>query len=150
DLPFLSDGLSELLSKIMFEPIPLPSQAMPTLPPEVDAWWRKAAARDPAERFQTAKELSDALAVALQIDRPTPVGLAPAGLRPMALSDDGLSVSGPGIHESRAGYGSRPRFSRTSKLLAVGLVGVVGMTVVALIGKSNPPREASSVAPTTP
>jgi serine/threonine protein kinase len=137
DLPFLSDGLGELLGKIMFDPIPVPSHVSPTLPPEVDAWWAKAASRDLAGRFQTAKELSDALGVALKLDHPTPVAAAPAGLRPMAMSDDGLSVSGPGIYESRSGDAPRSSMGRNAKLIGVGLFGVVAMSMVALLGKST-------------
>jgi len=146
DLPFVSDGLGELLGKIMFDPIPVPSQVLPSLPPEVDAWWLKAASRDPAARFQTAKELSDALGVALKLERPSAVAVAPAGMRPLAMSDDGLSVSGPGIHESRTDYGQRSSMSRNAKLMAVGLVGVVAMTLVALLGKSTNDSKAPSAA----
>jgi serine/threonine-protein kinase len=145
DLPFISDGLGELLGKIMFDPIPVPSQVLPTLPPEVDAWWLKAAARNPASRFQTAKELSDALAVALNLERPTVVATAPVGLRPMAMSDDGLSVSGPG-YESRAGFGARSTAGRNAKLVALGLVGVVAMTMLALFGKSTAEMKAPSTS----
>jgi serine/threonine-protein kinase len=39
----------------------------PNLPPGIDAWWARAAARDPAHRFQSAKELVEALGSALDI-----------------------------------------------------------------------------------
>jgi eukaryotic-like serine/threonine-protein kinase len=145
DLPFVSDGLGELLGKIMFDPIPVPSQVLPTLPPEVDAWWLKAASRDLAARFQTAKELSDALAVALKLERPTVVAAVPTGLRPMGMSDDGLSVSGPG-YQSTAGLSPSSRMSRNAKLIGVGLVGVVAMTMVALLGKSTGEMKAPTAA----
>jgi serine/threonine-protein kinase len=119
---------------------------LPSLPPEVDAWWLKAASRDPAARFQTAKELSDALGVALKLERPAAVAVAPAGMRPLAMSDDGLSVSGPGIHESRANHGQPSSTSRNAKLTAFGLVGVVAMTMVALLGKSPSDSKAPSAA----
>lgn len=41
-----------------------PSSVNPDLPKEVDAWFAKACARDPAARFATARELSDALRAA--------------------------------------------------------------------------------------
>jgi serine/threonine-protein kinase len=148
DLPFVSDGLGELLGKIMFDPIPLPSQVMPTLPPEVDAWWMKASCRDLAGRFQTAKELSDGLAAALKLDHPTVVAAAPAGLRPLAMSDDGLSVSGPG-YESRASIVPHWAMSRNAKLIGVGLVGVVSMTLLAMVKKpvaDHPTTHAAAVA----
>jgi hypothetical protein len=62
--PFDSEALGDLLVKIIISPLPVPSLLV-NAPPRFDAWWRRAAAREPAERFQSAKELSDALAVAL-------------------------------------------------------------------------------------
>ena len=62
-LPFESEALGDLLMKIMVSPMPVPSHVAPDLPPAFDAWWAQAANRDPAHRFQSAKELSDALAM---------------------------------------------------------------------------------------
>jgi serine/threonine protein kinase len=64
--PFESDGLGDLLIKIMVTELPVPSQHGPT-PPGFDAWWRKAASRDPAGRFQTAKEFAESLGVVCQV-----------------------------------------------------------------------------------
>jgi len=66
-LPFLSDNLGDLLFKIGTDPIPMPSQVAPDLPPGFDAWWTQASQRDPSLRFQTAKEFVDALAMAFGI-----------------------------------------------------------------------------------
>jgi serine/threonine-protein kinase len=43
----------------------MPSQFGPGLPPALDAWWTKAAARNPDQRFQSASELVEALGDAL-------------------------------------------------------------------------------------
>ncbi|MGA7122895.1 MAG: serine/threonine-protein kinase [Polyangiaceae bacterium] len=64
--PFESEALGDLLMKIIVGPIPRPSQISGVggdLPPALDDWWAKASRRDPSQRFQTAKELSDGLAV---------------------------------------------------------------------------------------
>jgi serine/threonine protein kinase len=61
-LPFESEALGDLLVKIIISPIPVPSQMAP-VPAGFDKWWAKAAAREPAERFQSAKEFSDSLAL---------------------------------------------------------------------------------------
>src|SRR3984885_5681695 len=61
-LPFESEALGDLLVKIIVAPIPFPSQFAP-VPPGFDRWWAKASQRDPAERFQGAKEFADALAL---------------------------------------------------------------------------------------
>jgi serine/threonine-protein kinase len=66
-LPFESEGLGDLLTKIMYEPLPVPSQIRPELPSSFDAWWCKAAARDVVQRYQSAKDLTDELAIALGV-----------------------------------------------------------------------------------
>ena len=64
-LPFESEALGDLLVKIIVSPIPRPSTVYGNLPPGFDSWWAKAADRNPDLRFQTAKELSDSLQLAL-------------------------------------------------------------------------------------
>jgi serine/threonine-protein kinase len=63
--PFDSDALGDLLIKIIMAPVPMPSQLAPDLPPSLDGWWARASQRDPARRYQSAKELSEGLALAL-------------------------------------------------------------------------------------
>ncbi|WP_437728885.1 serine/threonine-protein kinase [Sorangium sp. So ce861] len=65
-LPFNSEAFGDLLLKIMVKPLPVPSQLAP-VPPGFDAWWARAASREPEARFQSAKEFCDALAVALDV-----------------------------------------------------------------------------------
>jgi eukaryotic-like serine/threonine-protein kinase len=67
-LPFDSEALGDLLMKIMVAPIPVPSQ-LASVPASFDRWWAKAASRDAAERFQSAKEFSDSLAVVCGISQ---------------------------------------------------------------------------------
>jgi serine/threonine-protein kinase len=62
-LPFESEALGDLLIKIIVSPMPVPSHVAPDLPAAFDGWWARAANRDPAQRFQSAKDLSDALAM---------------------------------------------------------------------------------------
>jgi serine/threonine-protein kinase len=50
--------------QIITNPLPVPSHFAP-VPPGFDAFWARAAARDPDARYQTAKELAEALAEAL-------------------------------------------------------------------------------------
>jgi serine/threonine-protein kinase len=65
--PFESEALGDLLVKIIVSPIPMPSQMAPGVPPGLDRWWERAASRDAAGRFQTAKEFSDSLIAALDL-----------------------------------------------------------------------------------
>jgi len=62
-LPFESEALGDLLVKIIVQPIPVPSQVAPDVPAPFDRWWAKAASRDPAQRYQSAKEFADGLSL---------------------------------------------------------------------------------------
>jgi serine/threonine-protein kinase len=62
-LPFESEALGDLLVKIIVQPIPVPTQVAPDVPAAFDRWWAKAASRDPAQRYQSAKEFSDGLSL---------------------------------------------------------------------------------------
>ena len=58
--PFDSEALGDLIVQICARPLPVPSAAGP-VPEGFDAWFAKACAREPNERFQTAKELAESL-----------------------------------------------------------------------------------------
>ena len=91
--PFESEALGALLGQIMYEPIPVPSSVKPDLPPALDEWWLRAASRDREQRFQSAKELSDALAVALSVRQPLTVPSVPPRATQTSINDD--SYVGP-------------------------------------------------------
>jgi serine/threonine protein kinase len=58
--PFSGDSLPELLFGIIgADPEPV-SRRVPGLPPALDAWFERALDKDPAKRFQSAKEMSHA------------------------------------------------------------------------------------------
>jgi serine/threonine-protein kinase len=60
--PFRAKSIGELLTQISSEPIPAPSSLNPSLPPEIDAFFEKALAREPSERFPSATALARAFA----------------------------------------------------------------------------------------
>jgi eukaryotic-like serine/threonine-protein kinase len=93
-LPFESEALGDLLVKIIVAPVPVPSQFVNDLPDTFARWWDRASQRDPNARFQSARELGDALAVAFGHSN----GLSgEAGMaRAMAMSDAGGGVPGVG------------------------------------------------------
>ncbi|HEX3770320.1 MAG TPA: serine/threonine-protein kinase, partial [Polyangiaceae bacterium] len=67
-LPFDSASLGDLFAKILFEPIPVPSDVAPdSAPRTLDRWWTHAAARAVEDRYGTALELADALGRALGV-----------------------------------------------------------------------------------
>jgi serine/threonine-protein kinase len=66
--PFFSDGLGDLVLAICVRDIPVPSE-LASVPIGFDAWWNRAVARDPEKRFQTARELNEALRDALGLEK---------------------------------------------------------------------------------
>jgi eukaryotic-like serine/threonine-protein kinase len=64
--PFTAPALGPLIAKIIGARLPTLSEAAPdaNIPADVDAWLQKALARDPAQRFASAKELSESFMVA--------------------------------------------------------------------------------------
>jgi serine/threonine protein kinase len=71
-LPFQSEALGDLLVKIIVHPIPTPSQVA-QVPPGFDAWFAKATQRDPAGRFQSAKDFADSLTLSIGASQLTDV-----------------------------------------------------------------------------
>ena len=115
-LPFDGEALGELFMRIMVEPIPMPSSIVSELPPQVDAWWTRAASRDPDARFPTAKEFAESLSMVLGMSQMTDVmdrGQMRAAMQ--SLPNAGLGGSQPGF-----GSGSQPGFGATGNTSASG------------------------------
>jgi serine/threonine-protein kinase len=173
-LPFEGESLGDLLVKICTAPIPFPSQMVGGIPPGFDAWFMRALERDPQRRFQTAQELSEALAYACGISvkrgpmsgghgpttQPTPmVGGMPAGMigTPMPTPTPGMPTPyGAVPNVTSAPYvtsAGQPRPSSNKGtivfLLMCFLIGGAGVTFF-LIRKSTTPPQAPAVAITPP
>ena len=73
----------ELIRKVRTEPPPSIRLLRPDVPSPLAALVERAMARNPVDRFQSAQEMREALAVAAGTDPPTP---RPAGLVPPAAS----------------------------------------------------------------
>jgi serine/threonine protein kinase len=74
--PFQSDLLLEVVVEICSAPIPKPTSIAPDLPPAVDTFIDRALAREPEQRFASARELAAAFAELGE------VGAARGGRRP--------------------------------------------------------------------
>ncbi len=55
-------GVAMTFAAIATAPLPIPSKIRPDLPPGFDEWFKKALEREPDLRYQSAKELAEALA----------------------------------------------------------------------------------------
>lgn len=61
-LPFDSDAFGELLIEICTDPVPPASRLLPELGPDVDRFFERALSRDPARRFESARDMASAFA----------------------------------------------------------------------------------------
>ncbi len=140
ELPFESEALGDLLMKIMIAPPPIPSKVA-AVPPGFDAWFAKATSRDPAGRFQSAKELMDALTPALLGG-----GITHATMLSMpdqAPTEPVIAVSGPDLARrddlldtTAAGV---PKTSSGALVMVIGLVFMligVGIAIAIVKGGS--------------
>jgi serine/threonine-protein kinase len=97
----------------------LPSHLRSELPVEVDAWLSKALHRDPGQRFQTARELSDALATIARRSRP-PTPVLELTLEPetgACIPVEGVRASLDGVSRTRS-TARAPRRWRNVALVA--------------------------------
>jgi serine/threonine-protein kinase len=124
-LPFPAEQMSAVLVAICTDPIPAPSQIAPDLGPEVDAFFAHALARDPAQRFQSAKEMAEAFA-ALEGVPASRVGMASlSGSQPSVAAVSGVQPADTGGTLSPAGRSVALRPARRSGAAVAAVVGSV-------------------------
>jgi len=68
----VEQGVAMILAQVASAPLPRPSRIRPDLTRSFDAWFNRALDRDPAKRYQTARELTDALETALEPEEEAP------------------------------------------------------------------------------
>jgi len=96
ELPFHAETVGALALKIHRDPLPVPTRANMALPQAVDGWFARACARDPGERFASARQMADALAHALTVE--SAATDAPANEPPVPASGtDVRSETGAGV-----------------------------------------------------
>jgi serine/threonine protein kinase len=161
--PFQSEVLTDLLLKIGVDPLPVPSELAPDLPPAFDAWWQRAAERDPDKRFGSAREMTDALAVALGVSNASDRASSPeASSRPRPPARSGVEgKSGRFASTTQAGslaLATSPRSEVSPRarlrvaalaLVSIATLGGVGFFASkALRGDGKGDRAAGSSVPT--
>ena len=102
-------GVAMTFAAIAAAQLPIPSRMRPDLPPSFDAWFKRALERDANVRFQTAKELADELARALDAG---PISLANVGGIPSQLDLEAIAglreAQRDGQPVSQRGSGIKP------------------------------------------
>jgi serine/threonine-protein kinase len=151
-LPFESHALGDLFMLIINEPLPVPSKISAGIPPSFDTWWAQAAARPMEHRFASAKEMADALAIALGVTISADGNLAATG--PSAPGADRRNLPG-GVSEQTASAVAKevspaplPKATRSLGLVAgAALLGalVLGGLYLTVRGRSS--GDASSSVP---
>jgi serine/threonine protein kinase len=81
-------GVAMTFAAIATSPLPMPSRFRPDLPAALDLWFRRALERSADARFQTAKELAEELAKALDTG---PISLASATGGPSQVDLDAVA-----------------------------------------------------------
>jgi serine/threonine-protein kinase len=122
--PFESEAIGDLVLQICAKPLPIPS-TLSDVPPGFDAWWARAANRDPRRRFSTAKELVGAL-------------------RPILGGAPELPVSDPGfVDEPTVALPDRPERAmpvRSADLAPTAVMGTQPGLVTSHAQETRPPR----------
>jgi serine/threonine-protein kinase len=159
--PFGNGGIAELGLRILATDPARPSSFDPTLPRAFDSWIEKALAKNPEERFQSARDLADALATVAGLEHGgnatillTPIPM-PSQVQPYATE----SISA--IHVSQAetrvtqAEGLSPQIARRARetrkrgiWLALGLASVAPLALApAVLPRTRAVAEAMTVAP---
>ena len=96
--PFYSDGLGDIVLQICVRDIPRPS-SVSEVPLGFDDWFAHATQREPAERFQSARELSESLREALGVQR-DPSGSVPESQWSTAAAPPVSRFGGPSMADA--------------------------------------------------
>lgn len=150
--PFDGDALGVLIVEICTKPIPIPSQSA-SVPEGFDAWFAKAASREPSGRYPSAKAMAEALREVLAVDsirmtQPSISVIGPAQVDAMAQT-----ATHQRTHPGVVAAINAPTRRRTGPALVVGAVGLaalVGVGVfVGLRGSVRPPPEPVAISSST-
>ena len=145
--PFGSGALSELAMRIVSTEPPQATALAPDLPHEFDLWVKKGLAKKVDQRFQTARDLSDSLAMVAGISSSGSTGsYSAAAAERLALqigdSVGGLqhTLSGESVASVPAPAVAAPRQRNFLPLVALGLLIGAGAGVGLYFARSAPPQ----------
>jgi serine/threonine-protein kinase len=149
--PFEAEGVGTLLVKICAEEIPVPSSMAP-VPEGFDAWFARATQRDPDQRFQSAREMVDALRTALLGDEAGPTSNPAASARFEGAADQ-TTEGRARPHPTTTGIAATEMEARSTVRRRSGMWLVAGLGVAAAAGgvlwltRSAPPDANAAAVP---
>ena len=114
--PFYSEGLGDLVLQICVRELPVPSHVA-DVPLGFDEWFARAVHRDPDLRFQSAREMTDALRDALGVDL-RDGGITPPPEIAVSLSSEILELSPASSRSPGSSSGPARRPSRADPAAA--------------------------------
>jgi serine/threonine-protein kinase len=129
--PFDAETMGGLAIRIHSEPLPLPTVLNPDLPIAVDAWFSRACARDVAARYDSAKEMTEELAVALGGQMPKSLDQAPrlsSGASVKRVNPDGATLAAGAATDAGVVRATIPGRSRSRLLVLLAIFVVVPLT----------------------
>ncbi len=138
--PFESEALGDLLILICTEDPPIPSEHGP-VPSGFDAWFAKACARKPDDRFQSAKEMVEALREVIAGEQAASNTAQGAEGSPKAAST-AYQQSAPGL--ARTDTAELPDKPKTTLWVGIGIAVVVVVVVVGAFLSGRSAQEAGS------
>lgn len=106
--PFLAEGGGEVMAQHIFAPVPAPSSIAPVTP-QLEQFLLRALAKDPAQRFQSAEDMSAALQIAV------PPGSFPQASAPVQVPARGAYVPVPAQQTTLSAANSAARIAPTSR-----------------------------------
>ncbi len=129
NLAFSSESFGDLLLQICTAPLPSLCANAPWLPPGMEAWFQRACARDPKDRYGSAQELADALRAASDGSLRAPA--IPAAAAPSGSFGAGSPAHAVSIATGSAMSRSRDLSARPASPSAKGLLVVAGAALLA-------------------
>lgn len=129
DVPFPGNTVAEICTRVLTGKPARPSELRPGIPPDLDAAVLRCLEKDPKQRFQSARELSEALAPFLAAAAVTE---ATATVRQGPVAIVGGSTGAPVSWHAPTVATQRPPPRRSHKMLVAGAVAAVTAGLVVL------------------
>jgi eukaryotic-like serine/threonine-protein kinase len=131
--PFDAETMGGLAIRIHSEPLPLPTKLVPELSPAVDAWFMRACARKPEERFSSAKEMAEALAKALGGEMPKSIEVPRISTGSSDVSPGAPTLAAGATTEAGLVRPASPTQTRNRLLALMGTALVLGFASFAAV-----------------
>jgi serine/threonine-protein kinase len=165
--PFKAENIVDLVTSICTDEIPAPSTFSPELSPAIDRFFETALARNPAMRFQSAREMADAFDEAVSPSSGDRLHLRAEATPPPRRVGRDQTASGVGVvaradptHDVSMPYEVRPAASpspllagrrsahRYAAVLSVAAASALSLGYFAFV-RGNPTGPARGTPPTT-